>query len=58
MTEAVSAMVHWARSRPDVKFILAETAALNIASQRVLERNSFQLFETKNAMSWWKIAVK
>jgi [ribosomal protein S5]-alanine N-acetyltransferase len=58
MTEAVSAMVGWAQTRSDIRIVLAETASQNIASQRILAKNNFHMFETKNDMTWWKIAVK
>lgn len=41
MTEAVSAVVHWASQQPGVLSIEAETAPDNIASQRVLEKAGF-----------------
>ena len=41
MTEAVSAMVHWASQQPGVLSIEAETEPDNIASQRVLEKTGF-----------------
>ena len=58
MTEAVGAIIQWARSRPEVYFILAETEENNRASIRVVEKNRFQPFFKKGHMLWWKIAVK
>lgn len=43
MTEAVSAIVHWAAIQDGVKFIEAETETNNVASKRVLEKAGFVL---------------
>ena len=43
MTEAVAAMVGWAREQIGVNYIEAETEPDNKASQRVLEKNGFHL---------------
>ncbi len=58
MTEAVGAVVDWAKKRNDVKYILAETDEDNTASIRVVQKNWFTHFNTKGKMLWWKIAVK
>ena len=58
MTEAVGGMIDWAKQRPDVHFILAETDNENIASIKIVQKNNFQLFDTRGKMLWWKVAVK
>ena len=57
MTEAIGGMVKWARSRPDIQYILAETDESNLASIKILEKNNFQNFDKKGNMIWWKIAT-
>jgi len=58
MTEAVGGMIEWAKKRPDIKFILAETDENNIASIKVVKKNNFEKFGKKEKMLWWKIKVK
>jgi RimJ/RimL family protein N-acetyltransferase len=58
MTEAVGGMINWAKQRPDVHFILAETDKENTASIKIVQKNNFQLFDEKGKMLWWKIDVK
>ncbi|HVY76468.1 MAG TPA: GNAT family N-acetyltransferase [Puia sp.] len=58
MTEAVGGMIDWARKRPDLHFILAETSSTNRASIRVLEKNQFLPTETRGDMRWWRIDVQ
>jgi [ribosomal protein S5]-alanine N-acetyltransferase len=58
MTEAVDGMIKWAKQRPDVHFILVETDKENIASIKIVQKNNFQLFDTKGKMLWWRIEVK
>jgi ribosomal-protein-alanine N-acetyltransferase len=57
MTEAVGGVVEWARSRSDIRYILAETDESNLASIKILEKNNFQNFDKKGKMIWWKIAT-
>ena len=40
-TEAIGAIIDWARRHPDLRRITAETAVSNRPSQRVLEHNGF-----------------
>jgi RimJ/RimL family protein N-acetyltransferase len=40
-TRAIGDVVRWARTRPDVTALTAETSPANIVSQRVLVRNGF-----------------
>ncbi|HEY4155237.1 MAG TPA: GNAT family N-acetyltransferase, partial [Puia sp.] len=57
MTEAVGGMIQWAKSRPDIESILAETDKDNKASICVLEKNQFILFDVRENMKWWRINV-
>ncbi len=45
MTEAISAMVKWAFTYPEVKAVIAETREDNISSIRVLRNNGFEDFK-------------
>ena len=38
---AIAELLDWARSKPDIAAVTAETAVDNLPSQRVLERNGF-----------------
>ncbi|MEO1258500.1 MAG: GNAT family N-acetyltransferase [Bacteroidota bacterium] len=44
-TEAVEAMTEWAMHQEEVKSVMADTLKEGIASQRVLEKNGFELLE-------------
>jgi ribosomal-protein-alanine N-acetyltransferase len=57
MTEAVGAMVNWAKQQSQIKYILAETHEDNLASIKVLQKNSFQFIHQKDQMKWWKISA-
>jgi RimJ/RimL family protein N-acetyltransferase len=53
-TEAVSGMVDLAR-RLGLRAVTAETAAENVASRRVLEKNAFGLLGAEDdGMLWWR----
>ena len=54
MTEMVSGMVNWAGRQPGVRRVVADTEAKNVASQKVLEKNGFQLFDRIEEMLWWE----
>jgi RimJ/RimL family protein N-acetyltransferase len=56
MTEAVRALVNWARSQQQVRGVLAETNETNIGSIRVVEKNNFRRYGKKNKMIVWKIS--
>ena len=57
MTEAVAGMLEWAKSREDVKFVLASIDKNNKASLRIVEKNGFVYYEEKEPMLWWKKQV-
>ena len=54
MTEAVRAMCDWAKERPGVSHVIAETLLDNQPSQNVLKRCGFR--ETSRGESvWWRL---
>ena len=57
MTEAVGGMIAWVSVQEEVKFIIAETDLLNIASHKVLERNGFQPGYETETMRWWQLVL-
>lgn len=53
MTEIVRGIIEWAKSQPKVKSIIASTDKTNIASFKVLEKNSFvNINETETLFNW------
>lgn len=53
MTEAVAALLRWARKQPGVLKILASTNKTNVASYSVLVKNGFnKVDETDELFSW------
>lgn len=48
MSESVGAFVGWGRGRADLRVIVAETLNDNFASQRVLEKNGFVVFDRQS----------
>ena len=53
MTEAVSAIITWAKSQPRVQAIVAGTEKANVASFAILERNNFmKVGETETLFNW------
>ena len=53
MTEIVHGIIEWAKSQPKVKSIIASTDKTNIASFKVLEKNSFvNINETETLFNW------
>jgi [ribosomal protein S5]-alanine N-acetyltransferase len=57
MTEAVNALIEWAKSEPDVLFIVASTNKTNMASYRILEKNKFMKMDETDAVVKWKIKL-
>ena len=55
MTEAVCAMIEWARTQKKIRGILAETQDDNLGSIRVVEKNNFRRYGRKDKMILWKI---
>lgn len=58
MTEALAAVVDWARKQPAIQTILAETDQANEASCRTLIKNQFEPFRQDGDMLWWRLTVK
>lgn len=52
-TEMVAAFVQWAMDQPEVRRVVAETLADNIASRRVLERSGFVVTSTADGFVYW-----
>ena len=54
MTEMVGGLVNWAGQREGVWRVVADTDAENVASQKVLEKAGFRLFDRIENMLWWE----
>jgi ribosomal-protein-alanine N-acetyltransferase len=54
MTETVNAMCEWALTQPNVKNVIAETDLDGLASQRILKRCGFEIYQ-KGETLWWKL---
>ncbi|GAB3689890.1 GNAT family N-acetyltransferase [Spirosoma flavus] len=54
MSEMVSGLVAWAEQQPGVRRVVADTDTENVASQKVLEKNGFHLFDRIENMLWWE----
>ncbi|GAB3971340.1 GNAT family N-acetyltransferase [Spirosoma terrae] len=54
MSEMVSGLVSWVIQQPGVYRVVADTETENVASQRVLEKNRFRLFDRVEDMLWWE----
>jgi len=55
MTEAVTAICTWTLQRNDVSAIIAETEPDNDASEKVLERCGFVVYDKVDGCKWWKL---
>ncbi len=58
MREMVNGLVHWVGQQPGVRRVVADTDTENVASQRVLEKNNFRLFDRVEDMLWWEYAFE
>ena len=58
MTEIVSGIIVWAKSQPKVKSIIASIDKSNIASFKVLEKNSFAKTGETELLLNWKLILK
>ncbi len=54
MAEIVAAITAWALSQPGIHRVTAETALTNTASQQVLLKNGFTMFEQDEYVCWWE----
>lgn len=57
MTEMVGGLVRWAGGQSGVRRVVADTDADNVASQKVLEKNGFRLFDRIEELLWWEFVV-
>ncbi|MBD2754556.1 GNAT family N-acetyltransferase [Spirosoma validum] len=57
MTEMVGGLVNWAQQQSTVQRVVADTETENVASQKVLEKNGFRLFDRIENMLWWEYIV-
>lgn len=53
MTETVGEMCAWALAQPMVSAVIAETELGNLASQHILERNGFAVYQEGETL-WWR----
>ncbi|MDN3587991.1 GNAT family N-acetyltransferase [Pedobacter aquatilis] len=58
MTEAVSRLIQWAATQPEVKMITASTEIENVASYSILEKNNFIKIAEGEGMFTWKLNLK
>ncbi len=54
-TEAVGEMVRWALSEEGVDTVIAETANMNVASMRVLQKVGFVITSATQRYLYWKV---
>lgn len=54
MAEMVGGLLRWAGRQPGVRRVVADTNVENVASQRVLEKAGFRLFDRVEEMLWWE----
>ncbi|MCK8490646.1 GNAT family N-acetyltransferase [Spirosoma sp. RP8] len=57
MSEMVGGLVNWVGQQPGVHRVIADTDVENVASQKVLEKNGFALFDRIENMLWWEYIV-
>lgn len=55
-TEAVGEMVRWALSEDGVETVIAETANMNVASMRVLQKVGFVITSATQRYLYWKVS--
>lgn len=55
-TEAVGEMVRWALSEDSVETVIAETANMNVASMRVLQKVGFVITSATQRYLYWKVS--
>jgi RimJ/RimL family protein N-acetyltransferase len=57
MTEAVGAIIEWAKQQPNVKAIAASTDKTNVASYTVLQKNQFVQVGESDELYHWKLKL-
>jgi RimJ/RimL family protein N-acetyltransferase len=58
MTEIVSGIIEWTNKQSIVKFVIASTDKINIASSKVLEKNGFKKIGETDTLYNWKLESK
>lgn len=58
MTEAVEAMINWAKTQPKIRTILASTDKQNIASYSILIKNKFVKINESDNLYNWELKIK
>jgi len=59
MKEAIGLIVEWTKKRSDIDKVVAVTRAENIASQKVLQANGFNLIDvSEDKMMNWYVSTK
>jgi RimJ/RimL family protein N-acetyltransferase len=57
MTEAVGAMIKWAKKQPDIRTIIASTDKTNVDSYSVLQKNNFQKSGETETLYNWRLEI-
>ena len=55
MTEALNSLASWAFCQSEVNIIIAQTDKSNIATHRVLTKNTFEPFAEADNFYWWRL---
>ncbi|WP_338876016.1 GNAT family N-acetyltransferase [Spirosoma sp. SC4-14] len=57
MSELVGGLLNWAGQQSGIRRVVADTDTENVASQKVLEKNKFNLFDRIENMLWWEYII-
>jgi [ribosomal protein S5]-alanine N-acetyltransferase len=57
MTEAVSGIIKWVETQPNVKSIVASTTKSNFSSFSILEKNNFIKFGETDSLFIWRLRI-
>jgi RimJ/RimL family protein N-acetyltransferase len=57
MTEAVGAMIKWAKKQPDIRTIIASTDKTNVDSYSILQKNNFQKSGETETLYNWRLEI-
>ncbi len=57
MTEAVSAMIEWAKKQPNIRTIIASTEKTNIDSFSILQKNNFTKSGETGTLFNWRLEI-
>jgi len=58
MTEAVSAMIKWAKKQPNINTIIASTNKMNVDSFSILQKNNFIKSGETETLFNWRLEIK